>query len=326
MGECVGITTTVPIEVIYAAGCTPVDLNNRFIASDDPRGALEPAETDGLPRNVCGWIRGLYGVGMTSTDIDTIVGVTQGDCSNTHALMELFERAGKRVIPFAYPYDANRELLKVQIAEFMTAFDVDARAVAETKTRLDRIRRKLVRLDELTWKEHRLTGAENHLWLVSASDMNGDPDRFESELDVFLDEAAKRPPRTDEVLVGYIGVPTVFSDLYEFLESIGTRVVFNEMQRQFAMLGLEGDLVDQYEHYTYPYRVWGRIEDIRRAIAERKLAGLIHYVQSFCYRQMEDVILRESLPVPMLTLEGDEPGVLDARSHVRLESFVEMLR
>lgn len=98
------------------------------------------------------------------------------------------------------------------------------------------------------------------------------------------------------------------------------------MQRQFAMLGLEGDLVDQYEHYTYPYRVWGRIEDIRRAIAERKLAGLIHYVQSFCYRQMEDVILRESLPVPMLTLEGDEPGVLDARSHVRLESFVEMLR
>ena len=132
--------------------------------------------------------------------------------------------------------------------------------------------------------------------------MNGDPDRFESELDVFLDEAAKRPPRTDEVLVGYIGVPTVFSDLYEFLESIGTRVVFNEMQRQFAMLGLEGDLVDQYEHYTYPYRVWGRIEDIRRTIAERKLAGLIHYVQSFCYRQMEDVILRESLPVPMLTL------------------------
>jgi len=118
----------------------------------------------------------------------------------------------------------------------------------------------------------------------------------------------------------------MFSDLYDFLESIGVRVVYNEMPRQFAMLGLEDDLVDQYRHYTYPYRVWGRIEDIRRAVAGRGLAGVIHTVQSFCYRQMEDVILRESLGVPMLTLEGDLPGPLDARSHVRLESFVEMLR
>ncbi|HUU43689.1 MAG TPA: 2-hydroxyacyl-CoA dehydratase, partial [Planctomycetota bacterium] len=285
MSGHVGITTTVPIEVIYAAGLTPVDLNNRFITADDPRTHLERAETDGLPRNVCGWIRGIYGVVVADDDLDPIVGVTQGDCSNTHALMELFERAGRRVIPFAYPYDANRELLKLQIEEFMSAFGVKPTAVVATKRRLDRVRKKLVRLDELTWRAHRVTGAENHRWLVSASDMNGDPDRFEAELDAFLAEASGRPPRTGETRLGCIGVPTMFSDLYDFLESIGVRVVYNEMPRQFAMLGLEDDLVDQYRHYTYPYRVWGRIEDIRRAVAGRGLAGVIHTVQSFCYRQ-----------------------------------------
>lgn len=326
MGRKVGITTTVPIEVIYAAGLTPVDLNNRFITSSDPQAYIARAESDGLPRNLCGWIKGLYGVGVTSDDIDTVVGVTQGDCSNTHALMELFERAGKKVIPFSYPYDANRRLLKLQIEEFMAAFGVDAAAVARTKERLDRIRRKLVRLDDLTWKEHRLTGFENHLWLVSASDMNGDADRFEAELDDFLKEARTRPPRRDHVLLGYIGVPPIFPKLYPFLESLGARVVFNEMQRQFTMPTFEADIVDQYRRYTYPYRVWGRIDDIAGHLKKRGIVGIIHYVQSFCYRQMEDVILREGLNVPILTLEGDLPGPLDGRTRLRLESFVEMVR
>ncbi|GAH43292.1 unnamed protein product, partial [marine sediment metagenome] len=138
-------------------------------------------------------------------------------------------------------------------------------------------------------------------------------------------EAESRDRRRETVLLGYAGVPPIFSDFYEFVESLGARVVFNEMQRQFAMLGLERDIVDQYQKYTYPYRVWGRIEDIARAVRQRGIVGVIHYVQSFCFRQMEDVILREELDVPVLTLEGDLPGPLDARTQTRLESFVEML-
>ncbi len=34
-GARVGLTTTIPVEVVLAAGLTPVDLNNLFIA--DPR-------------------------------------------------------------------------------------------------------------------------------------------------------------------------------------------------------------------------------------------------------------------------------------------------
>ena len=57
----------------------------------------------------------------------------------------------------------------------------------------------------------------------------------------------------------------------------------------------------------------------------RRLAGVIHYVQSFCFRQVEDIILRKYLDVPVLTLESDRSTVIDARTVTRLESFVSML-
>ena len=37
----IGITTTVPIEVIYAAGHVPVDLNNVFVSHPDYEGLME---------------------------------------------------------------------------------------------------------------------------------------------------------------------------------------------------------------------------------------------------------------------------------------------
>jgi benzoyl-CoA reductase/2-hydroxyglutaryl-CoA dehydratase subunit BcrC/BadD/HgdB len=78
--------------------------------------------------------------------------------------------------------------------------------------------------------------------------------------------------------------------------------------------------------YTYPYGITGRLEDIRKAIEERQLDGLIHYTQTFCFRQIYDIILRESLPLPLLTIEGDKPGKVDSRTALRLETFVEMLK
>ena len=59
MPEIVGLTTTVPVEVILAAGLTPADLNNVFITGDDPAGLVVRAELEGYPRNVCGWIKGI---------------------------------------------------------------------------------------------------------------------------------------------------------------------------------------------------------------------------------------------------------------------------
>lgn len=76
---------------------------------------------------------------------------------------------------------------------------------------------------------------------------------------------------------------------------------------------------------TYPYDIFHRLEDIRRQAKLRLLDGLIHYTQTFCFRQMQDLALRQSLNLPLLTLEGDRVGSLDTRARLRLEAFLEVL-
>lgn len=321
----IGITTTVPSEVIFAAGHTPVDLNNIFIGDDDPMRFLDAAEEVGYPRNICGWIKGLYSVAVETGNLDAVVAVTQGDCSNTHALMETLELAGIRTIPFAYPFDRDYDLLKMQIEKLMEALGTDWDAVRRVQERMRPIRRKLAEIDRLTWEENIVSGLDNHLYQVCSSDFNGDMDAFEAWVDALLAKTKDAPERSDSIRLAYIGVPPIYTDLYQYLEKRGARVVFNEVQRQFAMPFEVDDLVEQYRMYTYPYRVFDRLEDIKKELERRNIDGVIHYVQSFCYRQIEDMIFREKLDLPILTVEGDKPGRLDARTKLRLDSFLEML-
>ena len=325
--EKAGFTTTVPVEVILAGGRVPVDLNNVFIASPDAAGMVEEAEGLGLPRTTCGWIKGLY-VAARRYGIGEVIAVTQGDCSNTHALMELWQSEGIRTIPFAFPYDRDADLLKLQTRKLMVALGTDEAATQAVFDRLKGLRAKLRRIDELTWRDGKVTGGENHLWLVSASDFDGDPAAFEKRLDGFLDGAEARTPKTDEdtVRIGYIGVPPIFTDFYEAVESAGAEVVFNETQRQFSMPYEVTDIYAQYARYTYPYDVFGRIADIKEQAALRRLHGIIHYCQSFCFRAIEDLLIRREVKLPILTVEGDRPGPVDARTRIRLEGFIEMLR
>jgi benzoyl-CoA reductase/2-hydroxyglutaryl-CoA dehydratase subunit BcrC/BadD/HgdB len=325
LGFTVGLTSTIPVEIVLAAGCKPLDLNNIFITSRAPEKLIQQAEQAGFAHNICAWIKGIYSVTLLHR-IPCVIAVTGGDCSNTTALAEVLERRGVRVIPFDFPLNRDREFLRGQMENLSRALGAPWSEVERLRTRLSTIRRKLQELDRLTYEENLVSGAENHLFLVTSSDFKSDPDAYENELDRFLREAAARSPREESIRLGYLGVPPIFSDLYEFTESLGARVVFNEIQRQFSMPWADGDVVDQYLKYTYPYGIRGRLDDIRKAIEERHLEGLIHYTQTFCFRQIYDILLRESLPLPILTIEGDKPGKVDSRTAIRLETFVEMLR
>jgi benzoyl-CoA reductase/2-hydroxyglutaryl-CoA dehydratase subunit BcrC/BadD/HgdB len=322
----IGLTTTVPAEIIYAAGCVPVDLNNIFITHANPGSLVEEAELAGYPRNVCAWIKGLYSTVLASGDIRTIIAVTQGDCSNTHALMETLQLAGVEVIPFAYPFDRDYDLLRLQMEKLMGALGVTWGQVCRARERLDRVRRLVWRLDELTWRDNKVSGWGNHLYQVNCSDFQGDPEGFARRAEAVVSAAEKSDPRQERIRLGYIGVPPIMDDLYDYLEEKGARVVFNETQRQFTMPFDVDDLVEQYRLYTYPYGIFFRLEDITREIGRRRLDGIIHYAQSFCYRQIEDLIVRKKIDLPVLTLEGDKPNRLDARTKMRVDSFVEMLR
>jgi len=333
MGK-IGLTTTVPVEVIYAAGYIPVDLNNIFISDQkEAMRRIEEAELAGYPRNVCGWIKGLYATALQNPEIKKIVAVTQGDCSNTHALMETWSEAGLEIIPFAFPYDGDRDMLKLQLDKLIEALGTTWEKVQEQKVRLDKVRRLAWEIDRLTWEENKVRGFENHLYQVSCSDFNGDPEGYAQEMQGFIAQVKEREPlnskykgRQKELRLGYMGVPPIIPDLYNYLEEQGARVVFNEVQRQFTLPFETEDMVEQYQRYTYPYNVFGRIEDVAREAEKRQIDGIIHYTQSFCYRQIEDLIIRKRLSYPILTLEGENPTGLDARSKLRLEAFLQMLR
>ena len=319
----VGITGTIPIEVLCAAGRAPLDLNNAFItarAADD----IRTAESRAFPVNCCAWIKGIYGAARR-LGIGDIVGVAQGDCSNTHALLEIWISEGIRVHRFEYPYPASAIRLGSELQNFCAVWGTTRDKAEQTRLRLEGVRDLLREIDERTWRTGQVTGGENHAWLIGASDFGGDPSGYERRAAAFLVEARRREARDPAVRLGYIGIPPICGGLYEFLESAGAAVVFNEFQRQFAMLPRTGNLSEQYLAYTYPYGVAARIADIRQEVARRRIDGLVHYVQSFCFRHIQDRLIREAVGVPVLTLEYDRPGMLDGRSRTRLEAFLELI-
>lgn len=322
----IGFTTSLPVEVIFAAGHTPIDLNNIFI-QNNPIIQVQKAELSGFPRNICAWIKGMYSI-IKNTDIELMIGIVQGDCSNTHSLMSILSDENKKILPFSYPYNKDKNNLDKEISKLEEYFNVSRKQTQEVKNKLDNIRKKLILLDELTWKENLVTSFENHLWLVSSSDFNGDYIQFEKDLDNFLINVKtrdKKPSLNNKIRLAYVGVPPIIEDLYDFIETLNARVVFNEIQRQFSMFYIEEDIVEQYFKFTYPYSVFDRIKDINNAITQRNIDGIISYTQSFCHRQLDYISFKKHISIPILQLEADQPQKLDARTKLRLESFIEML-
>ena len=322
----IGLTTTVPAEVLIAAGYTPVDLNNVFITSKDYLKYIDIAERDGFPKSLCTWIKGIYGACLEN-DIKEIVGVVEGDCSSTKALIEVLQLRGIKVYPFSFPHSHKSEDIENVINEFMNTFNVTLEEVEATRKRLNKLRVLAKEIDELTYIHNKVTGFENHLYQVSLSDFNGDIDAFEADLKKVICDLKSKKTISRKLRLGYIGVPPMTGDIYEFVEKFDANFVYNEVQREFAFPRADKalNIFEQYYDYTYPYDTEFRIKELQKQINERKLDGIIHYTQAFCYRAVEDIVLKEKLDIPILNIEGDKLNVLDARTKLRLEAFLDML-
>lgn len=322
----IGLTTTVPVEVLIAAGYTPVDLNNVFVTSEDYLKYIDIAERDGFPKSLCAWIKGLYGA-CIENDIKEIVGVMEGDCSNTKVLIEVLQLKGIKVYPFSFPHSHKLEDVEHEIKKFMNIFSVTLEEVENVRRELGDIRKLAKKLDELTYIDDKANGFENHLYQVSTSDFNTDKDRFKEELKTYIEDIKKRGPINKKLRLGYIGVPPMTADIYEFVEGLNASFVYNEVQREFAFPRSEkaSNIFEQYYDYTYPYNTEFRIIELKKQIEERKLDGIIHYTQAFCHRSVEDIVLKKKLDIPILNIEGDKLNSLDARTKLRLEAFLDML-
>lgn len=316
-----------PVEVLMAAGIQVVDMNNIFVTSKDYGKFIDDAERIGFPKSCCAWKKGMYGVCM-SQGIEEVIGVTEGDCSNTKALMEVLRMQGINVKEFSYPSSHQLEAVKASLDRFMEQFEVNIDAVEKVRNRLLSIRKLVKRLDELTYKENKATGFENHLYQVSCSDFNGNADAYESELISKIHEIELREPVKKKLRLGYIGVPPMTCDIYDYVEDLDAHFVYNEVQREFAFPRAEAakDIYEQYYDYTYPYDIDFRLMDIKKQIEKRSIDGIIHYTQAFCYRGIEDIIMKKRLDIPVLNIEGDKLNTLDARTKLRIEAFVDMLK
>jgi benzoyl-CoA reductase/2-hydroxyglutaryl-CoA dehydratase subunit BcrC/BadD/HgdB len=210
-----------------------------------------------------------------------------------------------------------------------------AEALGTNLNAAERVKRELApsrelarRLDELTWREGIISGWENHLWLVTSSDFAGDYRQYHRELSQLLTTAQRREPYPQNMLrLAYLGVPSVFApELYPYLERNGARVVFNEIQRQFAMPYPSDSLAEQYCYYTYPYSIFDRLSDIIPELERREVDGVIHYVQAFCHRGIGDIIFRRCIDLPILTIEGNTDFTLTHHLKTRLEAFLDMIK
>lgn len=322
--KIIGFTTTIPVEIIFAAGYVPCDLNNIFVGDKEPMKFIEKAEKDGFPKSMCNWIKGIYGVIMEK-GIDTVIMVMEGDCSNTKALAEILKYKDINIIPFSFPFDKDRDVLQREMEKLSLILNVDPVRLKSVENEIMDVREKLKKIDEFTWRQNIVTGYENHLWLIRSSDMLGDYKKYNEMAESFLNSVKTRNP-IDGVRIGFIGIPPIITDFYDFVDSIGGHIVYNEIQRQFSLPFNTSDIVNRYLMYTYPYDIFSRIKDIKEEIKKREIKGIIHYVQAFCFRVMEDVILRETLDCPILTIEGELPRPLDTRQKLRLEAFIEMLK
>jgi benzoyl-CoA reductase/2-hydroxyglutaryl-CoA dehydratase subunit BcrC/BadD/HgdB len=201
-------------------------------------------------------------------------------------------------------------------------------AAEKVRKKLERCRSLAAELDALTWERGLVGGWENHYWLVSSSDFMGDPKEYKQQLSQLLVECRDRNPYPDDMLrLAYIGVPSIFPrDLYTCLERQGARVVFNEIQRQFAMPNRGSSLAQQYTSYTYPYSIFDRLRDILPQLRRRRVDGVIHYVQAFCHRGIADIVFRHEINLPILTIEGNADYMLTEHLRTRIEAFLDLLR
>lgn len=321
----IGITTTVPVEIIYAAGRVPVDLNNIFVADPDANGLVAYAEARGFPQSACAWTKGLYGA-IHSRGIKEVVGVIEGDCSNTYALCEILESEGIVVHPFGYPSSRRRDDLEVALERFAARLGTTLQGAEDVKPKLDGIRSLAGEVYRLAG-EGRVPSLDLFVALLNTSDFFGDPEKCRRDLEAALAKAKAAPePSPGPIRLSCVGVPTILADLWDTFENLGARFVDHEVPRQFALLdGIGKGMLDTYLQYTYPYDVFARIADVAREGERQGAQGLIHYVQSFCHRQIEDRLWRERTTLPILTLEADRPGRVDERTRTRIEAFMERL-
>lgn len=323
----VGFFATVPVEIVLAAQMVPQDINNLFITNSDPARLLRAADEAGVPRNLCAWTRGLYGA-TVANNLETIIVVPCGDCTNNVTMAELLERMGTRVIRFNYPVPGADERfhLEREMAGLAHQLGTNMEAAEAVFEELRPLRQMLRQVDVGCVGGSRLPAARARLLLLESTDFGGNPELFARRLERGLAEA--EPPVAGATpRIAVFGIPTILGNLAETLEVMGAKVVLWETERDFAMVEPTASLLEQYLNYAYPRGLEARLEKFLPLLAARGVDAVLVNAQAFCHHNLELKRVEQALSgYPTLVLESDAPAGVSARDRVRLEGFLALAR
>jgi len=322
----IGITGMMPIELIFDSGVTPLDIRNFFLQHPDRITYIQRGEMDGIPANAGIMTKGIYGAIMEDK-IEEVVVVFQKDSIKPYILSEMLDDQGVIVHKFRFPLDGNRESLKLEIEKLAENLKlVNLENIEYWRFKLNETRRLARQIDELSWTKNTVSGYENHRYLQSLIDFEGDPELYMTKLYSFLNEIKNEKPFKQKIKLGLIGEPPIYPEIYKIIERCGARIVFNELQRQYSMPFPVSDYIDQYLRYTFPYDISKRVEDINAEIEQRNIHGIIHYVDITgpCY--VDDIIFRKKIGLPILTIEGGNSLVANIKTITRISNFVATLK
>ncbi|RKZ26413.1 2-hydroxyacyl-CoA dehydratase [bacterium] len=322
----IGITGMMPIELIFDSGAVPLDIRNFFIQHPDRVTYIQRGEMDGIPDNAGIMTKGIYGTVMENK-IEEVVVVFQKDSIKSYALAEMFESQGVIVSRFNFPEHRNRQSLKLEIENLAKQLKmVNLENLEYWRFKLNEIRELARRIDELTYEKNIVSGYENHKYLASMTDFEGDTELYMTKLYNFLDEIKNEKPFKQEIRLGFIGEPPIFPEIYKIIERCGARVVFNEVQRQYAMPYPADSVIDQYLKYTFPYDISKRVEDINAEIERRNIHGIIHYIDITGQAFADEMLFRREIGLPILTVEGGNSLVVNVKTITQISNFVNMLK
>ena len=168
--------------------------------------------------------------------------------------------------------------------------------------------RKIREIDRLTWQENLVSGQENHYFQVSSSDMNGDRTGLKRKwtpLSALPNaECCAQSESGSPISVSpHLRGPLPFSGV------IGARGGFSRKPSASSPCPYEtADLIEQYRSYTYPYDIFHRLAILPHRDGKAQ-GGWRHPLRPviLLLGQIEDMIVRKKLSLPILTLEGDKP-------------------
>ncbi|MEM3342074.1 MAG: 2-hydroxyacyl-CoA dehydratase family protein [Thermoplasmata archaeon] len=318
----IGITALVPPEIIYGCGHVPVDLNNLVVKNRE----VVPEE------RLCAWAAGWRNIVLEGiADVDAVVVVAGGDCHNSLVEGQKLEMEGIPVHYYSYPFDGSAEKMyeeNLNLVRFLGGI-IKPNAMKD----IVRIKKKVKEIDNLRC-EGVIESSRAFELMVSSSDMGSDLQAFEQRVDALLDEAKRvsggeeRATKKAFIRAALLGVPPIFPDFHKKCHELGIQIVFDEMPFEFVRLSGHDirSLSESYASYSFALPLKERFLMLKKHLNDRNAEAIIHYTQYACHHVLEDSMIRKVFEIPVLTLQGDLPGITPEAVLLRLESLAQLHR